>query len=160
MKTDTRSPVPSLSGAKLAFFYGILTLWESGEQNKVIKNFNSSEIHRFLSRLDSNKKRILCIKTDLNEKSPECKYELYLRNTKKNIGLSLLYHLRNAFAHNCIQQINNGQIIYIENYWRGKLNLKTRIPFPILKELIETIQGKHNLSIEEKKRKYQKHKNR
>ncbi len=47
-------------------------------------------------------------------------------------------------------------MVCIENYWKGKLKLKTRLPFSVLKELIETIRGMHNLTIEEKKKKYSK----
>lgn len=156
MKVDTRSPVPTLTGAKLEFFYGILTLWESPEQNKVIKDFKSSEIKRFLGQLDRKGNLVLFLKTDINTNCPNCKYELYVNNTKNNTGLSLLYHLRNAFAHNKIQILENGNMVCIENYWKGKLKLKTRLPFSVLKELIETIRGMHNLTIEEKKKKYSK----
>ena len=153
MKQDNRNPQPVLSGAKLDFFYSILTLWESGEANKVIKNFNSSEIKRFLARRDSHGVEILFFKTDPNKKNPNSKYELFVKDTKRNNGLSLLYHLRNAFAHNDIQLTNNGNDIVINHSWNGVLKLKTTLPFKVLRELVETIRGQHLLTPEEKKKK-------
>ena len=91
MKQDTKNPNPVLNGAKLEFFYGILSLWESGEENKVIKNFKTKEIKRFLARRDSNGVIILFLSTDKNKKCENCKYKLYINDTKNNIGLSLLY---------------------------------------------------------------------
>ena len=159
MKQDTKNPNPVLNGAKLEFFYGILSLWESGEENKVIKNFKTKEIKRFLARRDSNGVIILFLSTDKNKKCENCKYKLYINDTKNNIGLSLLYHLRNAFAHNDIQLSDQDRLININLVWKGVLKLKTKIPFIVLKELIETIRGQHNLTSEEpKKNKHKKQK--
>lgn len=153
MKTATKNSKPVLFGTKLTFFYGILTLWESSEENKVVKNFKSSEINRFLDRRDSKGKRVLFIKTDLNKNDLNHKYELYLKDSKKNQGLSLLYHLRNAFAHNDIQLSNDGREVLINHEWKGVCKLKTRISYKVLKELVETLRGEHNLTEEEKKKK-------
>lgn len=154
MEAGNKSPIPVLSGAKLEFFYSILTLWESGEKNKVVKNFSSAEITRFLSQTDSRGITILHFTTDKNKRRHDCKYELYLLNSKRNIGMSLLYHLRNAFAHNDIQLCNNGNDIFINHTWGETLKLKTTISFKVLKELIETIRGLHNLTPQEKRKKY------
>ncbi len=150
MKTENKSSKPVLSGIKLEFFYSILTLWESGEKNKVIKDFKSAEVKRFLARLDSRGVRVLFLNTDINKKDFNHKYELYFTNPKGNQGLSLLYHLRNAFAHNDIQLIDNSNI-FINHIWSGTLRLKARISFKVLKEFVETIRGQHNLTSNEKK---------
>lgn len=158
MKTDTRSSTPVLVGNKLAFFYSILTLWESPDNNKVVKDFNSSEIKRFLNHPESSGKKLLYITHNINKTDYNCKYFLYVNNSKKNIGLSLLYHLRNSFAHNDIQLSDNGMTIVIHHEYNGVLKLKTKIPYKVLKYLIETIRGKHNLTEEEKKQKPSKRK--
>lgn len=158
MKTDTRSSTPVLSGPRLDFFYAILTLWESPEENKVIKDFNSTEVKRFLERKDSHGRLYLSYTHDLKKSLPNHRYQLYLKNSKNNLGLSLIYHLRNAFAHNDINLSNNGNLIIINHEWKNVLKLKTTIPFKILKELIETIRGQHNLTEEEKKKKPKKNK--
>lgn len=155
METDNRTSKPVLSGTKLIFFYSILTLWESPEKNKVVKDFKSSEVKRFLARKDARRKQLIFIKTDINKCDYNHKYEIYLLDSKNNKGLSLLYHLRNAFAHNDIQLSNNNDI-RIVHYWKGVLKLKTKIPFKILKELVETIRGQHNLTEDEKRKKYSK----
>lgn len=156
MKADTRSPKPVISGAILEFFYSILTLWESGVKDKVVKDFKSAEINRFLSRTDSRGASFLHFTTDKNKRVGNCKYELYVLNSKSNYGMSLLYHLRNAFAHNDIQVRNGGTDIFIEHSWKGVLKLKTTISFKVLQELIETIRGMHNLTPQEKQKKYTK----
>lgn len=158
MKTDTRMSTPVLSGTKLMFFYGILTLWESPVEDKVVKNFSSSEIKRFLARRDSRGKLILFLTTDPNKSDSNHNHELFLKDSKQNQGLSLLYHLRNAFAHNDIQLSNDGEQVIINHSWKGILKLKTKVRFKILKELIETIRGQHNLTEDEKKKKYTKKK--
>lgn len=157
MKVDNRSSKPILSGSLLDFFYGILTLWESPEENKVLKDFNSAEIKRFLAREDNKGMKTLFFTSDANKKDYNHKYELFVKNSRNNQGLSLLYHLRNAFAHNDIQMIN-GKDIYIRHEWNGILKLKTTISFKVLKEFIETIRGEHNLTEEEKKQKQLKRK--
>lgn len=154
MKNATKSSIPVLSGKILTFFYKVLTIWESSEEKKVIKDFNSSEIRRFLIRKDSRGKQILFFSTDLNKTDFNHKYALYLRNSKKSKGLSLLYQLRNAFAHNDILISNDGKQIIINHEWKGVCKLKTKIPFTVLKELVETIRGEHNLTETEKKKKY------
>lgn len=155
MKVDNRNSKPELEDEKLAFFYSILTLWESGEENKVVKNFKSSEIKRFLDRRTNNGNKILFFTCDPNriKKNEDAVYTLYVKDTKRNRGLSLLYHLRNAFAHNYINWIESDGMIIIDYKWQDDLKLKTKIPFSILKNLIETIWGKHNLPPEEKKKK-------
>jgi|GEM_PF-3084946 hypothetical protein len=158
MKPDNRNPQPILREDKLAFFYAILTLWESGEDNKVVKNFGSREIKRFLEKRDSNGSQILFFKTDINKKCFNCKYEIYVKDSKRNYGMSLLYHLRNAFAHNDIQLDNEKRIIRIHHTWKNSVRLKTTIPFKVLKELVETIRGQHNLTEEEKKKRIRKNK--
>lgn len=154
MKVGNKSPIPVLSGVKLEFFYSILTLWESGEKNKVVKNFKSAEIKRFLARSGPRGVTILHFTTDKNKRRQDCKYELYVLDSKDNQGMSLLYHLRNAFAHNDIQLCNNGNDIFIHHTWGGTLKLKTTMSFKVLKELIETIRGQHNLTQQEKQKKY------
>lgn len=156
MKIDTRNYQPVLTGAKLEFFYSILTLWESAVSNKVVKQFTSAEIKRFLGKVDSHGNRILYFNTDINKRCPNCKYELYLKDTKRNLGLSLLYHLRNAFAHNNIELAGNGNIIKIQHNYKNTLTIKTTISFKILKELVETLRGLHNLTPQQKKKKYPK----
>lgn len=149
MKSDYRNPNPVLSGKKLGFFYSILTLWESSAEKKVVNNFKSTEIKSFLNKRDSRNVTILSVQTDRNNKrklSCNCRYTLYVKDTKDNIGLSLLYHLRNAFAHNDIKLSDCGNIIHITHIYKGTLKLKTTIPFGVLKELIETIRGQHQLS--------------
>ena len=147
MKQDTRNPKPILSGTKLEFFYSILTLWESGKENKVIKKFTSAEIKKILARTDPHGVNILSFSTHRNKKNYNSKYELYIKDSKNNQGLSLLYHLRNAFAHNNITLSNNGRNVHIQHVCKDVLKLKTKIPFTILKELIETICEKHNLTV-------------
>lgn len=151
MNLDTRNPFPVLTGAKLELFYSILTLWESGKQPKVVNNFKSMAVKRFLAKRDSHGKTVLTISTDKTKKCVGCKYILYLNDSKQNKGLSLLYHLRNAFAHNDITLSNQGQLIHINHVWKGVLKLKTIISFKVLKELIETIRGQQITPIENNK---------
>lgn len=158
MKVDSRNPKPVLNQQKLNFFYSILTLWES-DAVKTVKKFNSAEIKRFLARTDYHNVKILQFYTKINAKPDGSKYRLYINDTKHNLGLSLLYHLRNAFAHNNIEVIDTRkEMIRIELIWKGSLKIRTTIPFSILKELIETIWGLHNLKPEEKTKKYPKSK--
>lgn len=147
MKAHYKSSKPVLQYGKLDFFYSILTLWESDDEPKVVKNFSSSEIKQFLA-CSKRGHKILSVTTDKN-KICDSIYEIYVNKTKDTIGLSLLYHLRNAFAHNDIQLVDN-KIIIIHHEWQGITRLKTRIPFDILKGLIETMRGKHNLSPEDR----------
>ena len=153
MKAAYKPSIPVLSGSKLEFFYSILTLWESDDENKVVKDFKSSEIKRFLARKNSQGKRILFITPDSNRYDDSCTYRLFVDAGKYGQAKSILYHLRNAFAHNDISLSHKGSIIEIEHTWQGKLKLKTSIPFNVLKELVETIRGEHNLTPEEKKKK-------
>lgn len=144
MKQDNRNHNPVLSGTKLEFFYGILTLWESAKSPKVVNNFKSAEVKQFLSQTDSRGIVKLLVTADQNKKCTGCRYSLYVNDSKKNIGLSLLYHLRNAFAHNNIELCDQRHLIIINHIWKGKTKLQTKIPFSILKELIETIRGNFN----------------
>lgn len=153
MKIARKSSTPILSGEKLEFFYSILVRWESSEEPKVIKNFSSAEIKRLLARADSQGKKVLYLSIDPNKKDFNHKYELYLKNSKRNIGESLLYHLRNAFAHNDIQLIPGKNEVFINHEWGGGVKLKATISYKVFKELVETMVGKHNLSEEEKKNK-------
>lgn len=143
---DKRNPVPVLSGARLQFFYGILTLWESNARNKVINDFRSKEVNKFLSRTDSNGLKILSLSTDKKKTNLNCRYRIYLLDTKSNLGLSLLYHLRNAFAHNDIKLVkyNKKTCISIHHVWKGTTRLETIVPFKVLKELIDIIRGIHD----------------
>lgn len=108
-------------------------------------------VKRFLAKRDSHGKTVLTISTDKTKKCVGCKYILYLNDSKQNKGLSLLYHLRNAFAHNDITLSNQGQLIHINHVWKGVLKLKTIISFKVLKELIETIRGQQITPIENNK---------
>lgn len=153
MKQNTRSSKPALTGKKLDFFYSILTLWESNDPSKVVKDFRSTEIKRFLSQIDSKKRKVLFFTTDPKAKDRcSCKYSLYIVNSKDSQAMSLLYHLRNAFAHNDISVLTNRELIFIEHRWKNELRLKAFISFKVLKELIETIRGEHNVSDKEKKK--------
>ncbi|MBD5355516.1 MAG: hypothetical protein HDR88_00680 [Bacteroides sp.] len=151
MKGDSRSPIPILKEDKLNFFYSILTLWESGKEPKIIKNFTTAEIIRFKDKRDKNGHLILTF-SDFNKKDSLQLSEIRFNNVKNNKGLSILYHLRNAFAHNLIFLENNGRILHIENEYRGKKQLQALIAYDVLKELIEILLGKHNLSGQEKKK--------
>lgn len=152
MRQKYRSPKPILKDTKLEFFYSILTLWESEVVNKVVKDFRSVEVKSVLSKTDSSKRRQLLFSTEFNDKHKvNTKYELIVRDTKGSQAMSLLYHLRNAFAHNDIVVLENNSTIFIEHRWKGELKLKANISFNLLKLLIETIRGEHNLSEEEKK---------
>lgn len=137
---DRRNPVPVLTGSKLKFFYEILTLWESGVQNKVVNNFKSKKVKRFLARTDSNGIRILSFKLKLNEQHSNCKYEISISDVKHNYGLSLLYHLRNAFAHNNIRLNDKGEIC-IDHKWQGSWRIKARVSSEVLKEFIDILTG-------------------
>jgi len=153
MKTDTRNPVPSLPDVQLRFFYGILTLWESGVEDKVKKNFTTKEIKSFLARKDSNGNPVLVIDTEKRRKGKLALSELRYINTKSNKGLSLLYHLRNAFAHNRIVLDLNSRILHIRNEYNGAVKMEGRIAFDVLKEFVETLQGKHDFPVKSHKTK-------
>lgn len=155
MKGDSRPPTPILKNEKLDFFYSILTLWESGKEPKIVKNSNSKEIRRFKKRRDKKGHMILTF-SDFNRKEPLHLSEIRFRNVKDNQGMSILYHIRNAFAHNRIFLEKNKRILRIENEYKGQKNLQAIIAFDVLKELIETFLGKHNLTDQEKKTKTKK----
>lgn len=137
---DRRNPVPVLTESKLEFFYGILTLWESGVRNKVVNNFKSKKVKRFLARKDSKGVAILSFKSNVNEQHSNCKYELSISDVKHNYGLSLLYHLRNAFAHNTIRLNGKGEIC-IDHKWQSSWRIKARVSSEVLKEFIDILTG-------------------
>ncbi|MDE6770649.1 MAG: hypothetical protein K2J78_13075 [Muribaculaceae bacterium] len=149
MKGDSRLPYPVLKDEKLDFFYSILTLCESPKKPKIVNNFNSAEIRQLKKKKD--KKGHLTLRfSDIGEKTPLQLSEIRFRNVKGNKGLSILWHLRHAFAHNRINLSEDGEGLHIENEYRGEVKFKAMIAYDVLKELIETLLGQHNVIEEEK----------
>lgn len=151
MKGDSRLPYPVLKDEKLDFFYSILTLCESPKKPKIVNNFNSAEIKQLKNKKDKKGYPILRI-SDIGDKTPLQLSEIRFRDVKRNKGLSILWHLRHAFAHNRINLNENGRVLYIENRYRGVVKLKAMIAYDVLKELIEILIGQHNVIKEEKEK--------
>lgn len=152
MKGDSRLPYPVLKDEKLDFFYNILTLCESPKKPKVVNNFNSAEIRQLKNKKDRKGHPILRF-SDISDKSSLQLSEIRFRDVKRNKGLSILWHLRHAFAHNRINLSEDGEVLHIENKYREVVKFKAMIAYDVLKELIETLLGQHSVIEEEKKNK-------
>lgn len=150
MKDDSRLPYPVLKDEKLAFFYSILTLWESGKKPKIINNFKSEAVSQLKKRKD-NKGDFIIRFSDFKENDPLKPSEIRFKDVKRNKGLSILSHLRHAFAHNRITLEENGRILHIKNEYGGVTKLQAIIAFDVLEELIDILIGKDNKLVEEKK---------
>lgn len=136
----------TLSEGQLIFFHKILTLCESGKNPKVVRDFRHIEVKQFRER-----KRQLQIE-DIDTKNQQSSKSIILfRNDKGNQALSLLWHLRHAFAHNRILRDGNSQLLQIRNEYNGETKMKAIVQFCVLKELVEIILGEHNLTDDEKK---------
>ncbi len=137
---DKRNPQSVLTPAHLRFFHSLLTLWESGKEPKVAKQFNSVEVKRFLAKTDAKGQVILSIGDDPTDQSPLALSELRFSKTGgAGKAKSLLNHLRNAFAHNRISYGEDNNTILIENEYRGTVRMVGKVRFNVLKELMELL---------------------
>lgn len=152
MKGDPRLSYPVLKDEKLEFFYGILTLWESGKDPKIINNFKSEGVTQLKKRKDNKGHPILRF-SDFNDKNPLQLSEIRFKDVKGNKGLSILSHLRHAFAHNRITVEENGRILHIKNEYRGDIKFNAVIAFDVLKDLMETLTKQDNNVSKENKNK-------
>ena len=161
--------VPLLDGNIVVFFYEILVNWElnkksNGDRLKDIKKFNSAEIKRFLNRVDSSGNKEIYLNKTPDDTEAYRASEIRFIDSQKNKSLSLLYHLRNAFAHNDISYDIESNVININHFYKKKLRIKGSISFNLLLELVETIFGKYDMNtmalqnyrLEKRKRKMKK----
>lgn len=154
---DCRLSCSTLSEGQLKFFHKILAICESGKEPKVVRDFRYVEVKRFCERKRQLQIEDIDTKSQLNSKS-----KILLRDDKGNKALSILWHLRHAFAHNRIIRNGNTQFLQIRNEHNGVVKMKANVQFGVLKELVEIFLGEHNLtdiekkSIEKEKRKKKK----
>lgn len=138
-----RSSTPALKGKMLEFFYEIMVLCECDIKPYIANNFNSPIIKDYLLSKDRKNNPILVISSNIYDDRPLRISELRFKKGN-NIGISLLYNLRNAFAHNRITIEKDTEILVIENYYGKRLMMRGRIKYKVLKEFIDLLLGRTN----------------
>ena len=130
-----RSSTPVLKGEILEYLYEIMVLCESDKKLNIANNFKSEAVNRYLSSKDADGKPILTFSADISDNRPLNISELRYK-PGKNKGIKLLINLRNAFAHNRITIEKGTEILKIDNYYQGRLIMRGRIKFSVLRNCL------------------------
>lgn len=154
-----RLPNSILETEHLRFFHKLIVAIENDKEmkDKIVKNFSNFEVKNIINK---GKQNIYSITINPLDYPSQIGYdELRFTDNKNNKAFSLLYHLRNAFAHNRVQLEEESMQLMFQDEYKKKINMVGKCNFLKLKYLVETILGEHNMTEEEKKMYKKKNRN-
>ncbi len=149
----------TLEDAHLRFFHKLIVAIENDKEikDKIVKNFSNLEVKNIINKGKQNSYSITI--NPLDYPSHIGYDEFRFTDNKNNKAFSLLYHLRNAFAHNRVQLEKETLQLMFQDEYKKKINMVGKCNFLKLKYLVETILGEHNMTEEEKKMYKKKNRN-
>lgn len=135
----------TLSDTELLFGYKEIVLYYESRVKRNPKGFQVSKLKGWLQRLaiyqNDLQTEIKPIHRQMFEKEPVA---FFAFSDKYNSKIpSLLYHLRNSYAHNCIEResIKGEDFICFIDKYRKQNTMLGQIPYGVFTEFVEKLKG-------------------
>lgn len=138
---DTRLQVRTLTPEQLNLFYQILIFCESDAINNADLRITNPALKPYwFNSINKNEgKGILLTYKNIDFDAILDTNEIKFTDTKSNVLKSLLYHLRNAFAHNRLFYDDKSKILCMEDTYSGGINMKGKVKMPYFHKFIDAV---------------------